>query len=181
MTSQQQSQDQTRTIRRSSSAPDLSELDQQQVEVSRHKQHRRSSAPPSTRRISFGTIQVRSYEVVRGHPDIEMAHPLSLGWDYTDAATTCSSENMEPTITVDDYEQARRTSRARSARELRTNSEERRSILQASARRKQTKDRPQPSSWLAVSTTSSKSGIGKYVACFWELRSLATYAYCTDY
>ncbi|CAB9499271.1 expressed unknown protein [Seminavis robusta] len=102
-------------MRRVVSAPELRDLEKQR----------------QPKRLSFGTIEVRSYEVVRGHPEIEMAHPLSLGWECV---------QKPKVLSVDDYETTR-PPRVTSANQLRTNVEERSKILKKSQRRSGSKRR----------------------------------------
>ena len=75
------------------------------------------------KRVSFGHIETRSFEVVRGHPELEMAHPLSLGWECLD----------ESQSSIDDYEE-NRLPRVSSEQDLKTNCQERRKIIKRSTK-----------------------------------------------
>lgn len=70
------------------------------------------------RSVSFCNVEIRNHCIVIGdHPCCTMGCPLTLGWDYTDAAT----------VTLETYEATRAPRRTRAA--LRTSQEERRTML----------------------------------------------------
>jgi len=77
-----------------------------------------TSVLSATKKVGFGSVEVRSYPVVIGdHPMCEMGCPLSLGWEYSE---------RKP-VPVDEYEGTRAPRRDRES--LRTTCEERRQFL----------------------------------------------------
>lgn len=53
---------------------------------------------PRERRIAFGTIQIREFDLIVGdHPDVRVGPPIALGWKY----------ETRPPTSIDEYEHGR--------------------------------------------------------------------------
>lgn len=80
--------------------------------------------PAAPRKVSFGTVESKSFEVVEGHHSFGVPMPLTLGWRCLKQAGA---------VSVDQYEHGRRPSPP--AVELHIAPNERRKIIKRSRRK----------------------------------------------
>jgi len=86
--------------------------------------------PGRARSVSFGVIEFRTYHQVKGSPELNMMHPLSLDWNVLKAEQ----------VDLDDYE-GTKPPRVHHFEELKLTDIERKQILKQAAKNKPKKER----------------------------------------
>jgi len=94
------------------------------------RQAPRVARPGRARSVSFGVIEFRTYHQVKGSPELNMMHPLSLDWNVLKAEQ----------VDLDDYE-GTKPPRVHHFEELKLTDIERKQILKQAAKNKPKKER----------------------------------------